>query len=135
MLQKRFYLGGECETFAVPIVVERLDAQAVPGTEKRLRLLIPNGKGEHATEALDTRGSVLLKCMNDGFGIATRPVLVACPLKIGAYIGVVKNFAVIDNPDVAVLVLHRLVTAGYIDDAKTPMSQANGFFYKKTELI
>ena len=42
------------ETVAVPGVNERLDADLVPRQKKSFIAVIPDGKGEHADETLDT---------------------------------------------------------------------------------
>lgn len=42
--KERFYLGGEDERAAGPMVIERLDPRVVPGSEQRLSPPVPDGK-------------------------------------------------------------------------------------------
>ena len=82
MLQKGLDLGCKNELAAVPEIVERLDAQPIAYAEQTPLLPVPNGVGKHAAELLRTRLPILLEGMQDGLGIAMRPVVMAQRLKL-----------------------------------------------------
>src|ERR1035441_151395 len=69
VLEERFDLAGEGEEASIPVVVEGLLAETIAGTKELTGILIPDGKGEHATEAEDAIGAVLLEGVDDGFGV------------------------------------------------------------------
>src|SRR5579864_6321082 len=60
MLQERFDFRGEREEPAVPIVVEGLDPQPVPGTEEGPLRHVPKSEREHPSEEGHATGAVLL---------------------------------------------------------------------------
>src|ERR1035437_2062338 len=60
---------GEGERAAVPIVVERLLAEAIACTEEVAGILIPDSKGEHATQAEKAFWAVLFVGVEDGLGV------------------------------------------------------------------
>jgi len=55
--------------------------------------------------------------MNDRFGVGLRRELVTALQQFGTQFGVVVNFAVEQHPDRAVLIGHRLVPTGQVDNA------------------
>src|ERR1017187_554226 len=118
MFEERFDFAGEGESAPVPVVVEGLLAEAIAGTEELTGILIPDGKGEHATEAEDAIGAVLLEGVEDGFGVGASGVAVAGLLEGGAEGGVVEDFAVENDEEGGVLIGHGLVAARDIDDGK-----------------
>ena len=61
--------------------------------------------------------------MQDGFGIAAGAVSMAGLFEGGTQIGVVEDFAVISDPEGAILVGHGLLASGDIDDAEAAMAQ------------
>src|SRR5262245_29276739 len=63
--------------------------------------------------------------MQNRFGVATAPIAVTGRGQLGPQLGVVVDFAVVDNPDGAVFVAHRLKTALDVDDRQAPVSQPN----------
>src|SRR6516164_11186896 len=60
VFQQGFDLRGEDKHPAVPEVIERLDAQAIAGTEQCLARLVPDREGEHPTKTGYAVVSVLL---------------------------------------------------------------------------
>ena len=108
---------------AVPVIVERLDAQAVPGAEKSTGVLVPDGEREHAAEVRDAVRAVLLIGVQDGFGVAMGCVAMAGGFQARAEIGVVEDLSVVDNPETAVFVGHRLMAGGDVDNAEAAMAQ------------
>ena len=47
---KRLYLGGKGKASSIPVVVERLDAEAIASHEQRLIAGVPNREGEHTAK-------------------------------------------------------------------------------------
>jgi hypothetical protein len=62
--------------------------------------------------------------MDDGFGIALRAVTVPASLQVLAQVPVVIDFPVEYDPDVAIFVTERLVTALDIDNAEAAHGQS-----------
>ena len=56
---QRLELGSKCEPLPVGIVIEGLDAEAVPRTEQYFAPFVPYGKGKHSTQMLHTILTVL----------------------------------------------------------------------------
>ena len=67
---------------------------------------------------LDDAIALFLVEVEDGLGIASRSIAVPARLQAGSKVGVVVDLAVEDDPDVAVLVAHRLFAAGHVDDGQ-----------------
>src|SRR5450756_3106721 len=74
VFEERLDFTGEGERASIPIVVEGLLAEAIAGTEEFAGVLIPDGKGEHATQAEKAFGAVLFVGVEDGFGVAAAGV-------------------------------------------------------------
>src|ERR1022692_4122658 len=91
VFEEGFDFAGEGEGASVPVVVEGLLTEAIAGTEELTGILIPDGKGEHATEAEDAFGAVLLVGVEDGFGVGASSVAVAGLLEGGAEGGGVEG--------------------------------------------
>src|SRR5712691_8015724 len=62
--------------------------------------------------------------MDDGFRVGTGCIPMACALKQRANLGVVENFAVVGDPERAILVGHRLVAGGEVDDAQPAVAKS-----------
>ncbi len=113
-----------------PIVdVERLDAQPVAGEEELLAPPIPDGKPEHAVEPSHAVRSPLLVGVDDRLGVAARAEAVAAGLQLGPQLGVVVDLAVEDDLDRTVLVGHRLVPPGEVDDAQPAHPDGQAAFH------
>src|SRR5208337_367094 len=67
---------------------------------------------------------ILLVKMQNGFGVAVRPELMAPGEEIRAQIAVVIDFTVESNPDGLVLVGDGLVAARQINNAQAPVPQS-----------
>src|SRR5204863_6189321 len=59
----------------------------------------------------------------DGFGVAGGAVLVSGPLQFRTDIRMVEDFAVVDDPQRAVLIGHGLLPGGHVDDAQPAVAQ------------
>src|SRR5260370_243661 len=69
VLEERLDFAGEGEGASVPVVVEGLLAETIAGAEEFAGVLVPDGKGEHATKAENAIGAVLLVGVENGFGV------------------------------------------------------------------
>src|SRR4051812_30161301 len=123
MAQQRFDLRSKSKDPVVVEIVKRLNSQPVSRTKKRLAVAVPNGEREHTAELLDTGRAELLVRMYDRFGVAPGDVMVAGAFEFGPDRSVVENFSVEGNPLGPVLVRHRLVAAGNVDDAEAAMTK------------
>ena len=80
-------------------VVKRLDPETVAGEEQRLAVAVPQGEGEHAAKAVDTRCAPGFPGVDDDFGIATSVEDVAERLQFRNEFLIVVDFPVEDDAD------------------------------------
>src|SRR5450759_2341041 len=106
VFEKGFDFAGEGEDASIPVVVEGLLTEAITGTEELAGILIPDSEGEHAAEAEEALGAVLLVGVEDGFGVGAAGVAVAGLLEGGAEGGVVEDFAVENDEEGGVFIGH-----------------------------
>src|SRR5262249_2995921 len=93
--------------------------------DERLARAVPQRDREHAPQVLDEVGSVLLVEMDNDLGVGIRGEPVSPRLETGPQIPVVVDLAVEHDPDRAVLVGQRLMTADQVDDAEAAHPEAN----------
>ena len=120
--QDAFDLRGEQEFAVGQGVIERFDAQAVPGQEELSLGPVPDGEGKHPLEPLDAALSFFLIEMEDRLGITTGAIAVSSGLQFPSDLGMVVDLAVEDNPDGPILVCHRLMSTSYIHDRQSPVT-------------
>jgi len=90
-------------------------------------VLIPDSEGKHAAQVLDAIAPILLVQMDNGFGVGGGAIAVPTPLQVSPQVQVVVDFAIVGDPDCAILVAHRLVAGGgEVNDGQTAMAQADG---------
>ncbi len=135
VLQQSFDFGGEGEQPSVPEIVERLDAQPVARAEQGAGVLVPQREGKHPPKTLDAVGAELLVGVDHGFGIAGGAIAVPGLFQLRAYGRVVEDLAVVDDPQAAVLVGHRLLAGGQVDDAQAAVAQMSPSVLVVTEGI
>src|SRR5215203_3166801 len=121
MLQERLDFRSKGEQTAVPEVVERLDSQPVARAKELLRVAVPDRKRKHSTELLHAIRAVLFVSVEDRFGVTAGDVAMAGGFQIDADIGMIEDFAVVNDTEGAVLIGHRLMAGGYVDDAESSM--------------
>ena len=129
MLQQRLDLGSEGEQPAVPEVVERLDAQPVARAEQALVRLVPYREGEHAAEAANAFIAILLVGVENGFGVAAAVITMPGALQFGPQIGMIEDFAVVGDPQRAVLVGHRLGAGRQVNDAQAAVAESHAIVF------
>src|SRR5208337_1421245 len=99
MFQQRLDFRGKSEQAAVPVVVKGLNAQAVARAEQPLMFPVPNGEGEHPTEASEALVTVLLVRVNNSFGVAMTLVAVSGGFELRTDVGVIEDLAVVGDPE------------------------------------
>src|SRR5260370_4951674 len=123
VLEKRLDFAGEGESASIPVVVEGLLAETIAGAEEFAGVFVPDGKGEHATQAQNAVWAVLLVGVENSFGVGAVGVAMAGLDEGRAEIGVVEDFAVEDDEMRSIFVGHRLGAAGHIDNGETAESE------------
>ena len=63
--------------------------------------------------------------MNENFGIGMRIEAVPARFQLMPQLHVIEDLAIENDPDVAILVMDRLLAAGEVDDAQTGMGQSD----------
>ena len=108
----------------VEAVVERLDAELVPGAEQLARPAVPDGEGEHAAEPVHHVRADQGVGLQQHLGVAARPQHHALLPQLGSQLQVVVNLAVEDHPVALVGRPHRLMAAlRQVDDGQPPEAQ------------
>src|SRR5207245_6553326 len=106
--QQRLDLGGKQQPFALrralPGPVKRTDAEAVARQEQPLPPLVVERNGKLAAHAQKGVFLMIFPKMRDDFRIAVRGETVPAAFQVGALLDVIKQFAVVDDKDAAVLV-------------------------------
>ena len=99
-------------------IIERFNAKNIPCTVHFVGLGVPHNKGEHPAQLGCQRGAVFLIPVQDDLGIAVGGKDMPLGLQLGAQLHKVVNFAVEHHHHGAVLVIHRLLSGGKVDDAQ-----------------
>src|SRR5581483_183899 len=120
-----FHLGPEDKPAAAKVIVERLDAQSVPGNKETLLSSVPNRKGEHASEVLNAVATVFLVQVDNRLSIAMGPVFMATAHQIVAQAGMVIDFAVKDHPDGTIFIADWLMPGSKVHDAQAAHPYSN----------
>ena len=109
-------------------VVKRLDPKAVAGEKQRFAVAVPQGKGEHAAKAVDTRCAPGFPSVDDDFGIATSVEDMTEHLQLWNEFLIIVDFPVEDDADRLILVIERLLAGGQIDDREPAVAEADARF-------
>ena len=112
-------------------VEERLLADAVARQQQRLAPRVPQGEGEHAVQAPDAVGPVLLIEMDDDLGIALGRERMPARAKLRAQFPIVVDLAVEDDGHGPILVVHGLIARGQVDHAEPLDAQADMAVHKQ----
>src|SRR5581483_4704615 len=120
-----FHLGPEDKLAATKMIVERLDAQSVPGNKETSLSSVPNRKGEHPSEVLNAVATVFLVQVDNRLSITMGPVFMATAHQIFAQSGMVIDFAVKDDPDRAIFIADRLMPGSKVHDAQAAHPYTN----------
>lgn len=140
IIAERFKVEGACNTgigdngfnfrtedqgFAVPVIIQGLDAEAIPRHEEAPSVFIPNGKGKHPSEAVNTGFAPLFIGVNDGFGVAPGLKHMALVQQLLADVEVIVDLTIEHNPYGPVFIGQWLLPGGDIDDRQAPMRQTD----------
>ena len=136
-LEQGFHFGSKRQLSAALRVVEGLHAKMI-ARQKQLGpagAQIADREGEHALEAMNAIGTVLFVEVDHDLCIGIGSEVMAFTLQFAAEFGEVVDFAVVGDPDRAVLVAHRHVTVGRkIEDGKAAAAEANVGAVRKSSL-
>ena len=133
--QEGFDLAAPDQTAALMLVVQRLDAEDIARQHQLLALVVPNGDGEHAAQALEHARAPLLIAVDDGLGIAVGFELVALALKLGTQLLEVVDLAVERDSHAAIGVLHGLVASLKVDDGQAAKAHCHIIVDEKALII
>ncbi len=105
--------------------VQRLDPDSVARKQQLTPPTVPQRKRKHAAQVVDTVRAVLLVQVDDDLRVSAGPKAVTPGLQSWPMRGVVVDLAVVDEPDRAVLVGHRLIARGQVDNAQAAKAKAD----------
>jgi hypothetical protein len=119
-------LGGEEETPAVLVEVERFLPAPVPGEEQAVTAGIPDGEGEHSVETANHVLTLPGEELENDFGVAPGSKARSGVRKLAPELAKVVDLAVEHDGQVAALVPHGLIgPARKVDDAEPPVPEAD----------
>src|SRR5205807_489579 len=99
------------------------------------RVLVPDGKREHAPQMLHAALAVLLVKVDDRLRVAAAAEAMPAGLEQRMKLRVVVDLAVEDDPDGFVLVAHRLMAAGAVDDAKPGVPERHEVVAERARVV
>ncbi len=124
--QESLDLGGEGQVRRGGLIEERLDAQTIARREQRALALIPDGEREHPVEAAETLLAETLIEVEQHFGVGSTDEVVAGGSEVLGELHVVVDLAVEDDPQIAIVADHGLVTRRReIDNRQPPRAKAD----------
>ena len=124
MLGQPCQFTGECKEAGSCGVVQRFLAETIPGQKQTTSYSIENGEREHAINPRRQLFAPFLPAVHQHFSVRMiRSKAVAAALEIGPELGVIIDFAVENDADLAVLVPHRLMARGEVNDRQPPMAE------------
>ena len=133
--QDGFEFAAEQESTDRFGVEERFLANPVAGEEGPTAARIPDAEGEHAGKAVDAIVPVFLVEMEDHFGVGVGAEPMAGGLEAGTQVEGVVDLSVEDDPDGVVLVRHRLLATGEVDDGKALHADGDAVVDERTILV
>src|SRR2546428_12015733 len=119
----RLGFGGEEQMATNDLVAQRLDSQAIADQDQSFPAGIPEGDAEHPIDSRNELQAVFFVQMNDDLTVSGSLERMPLLEKIFPQRSEVVDFAIEDHPEAGVLVGHRLVTSGKIDDAEATKPQ------------
>src|SRR5437667_2527635 len=123
--QNGFNLGGKDQGFVAQAVVQRLNSNPVPRQKQRLRIVIPNREGKHATQLLQAFGTQFLVKVNNHLRIRLSLEGVPFTKQDTPQLLIVIDLPIENDPDRAVLIREWLVASAEVNDGQPAMAQAN----------
>src|SRR5215475_1136118 len=95
--QESLELGSKSDVRNADIVVERLNADTIPGKHEHLSARVPDGEREHARETVDKRRSHLFIKAKSDFGIGPGAEDAALRLKLCTQFTEIIGFPIVDD--------------------------------------
>ena len=134
--QQRRQSGRKAQAAAHFGDIQGLDAQPVAAQQHLAARLLPDGKGEHAVQALHEVFAPGVVGLEQHLGVAVRVELVALGLQLAAQLRVVVDGAVEHQPQAQLGVEHRLGRARrQVHDLQAPVSKAHRVPYEQSARI
>ncbi len=134
-LQNTLYLGSESEAFITVMEEDWFLSEVVSREHQCLCFAVPQSEAKHPSQLLHAvRPNVLIEMEND-LHVRARFEDVSAPNQLLPQGWGVVNFTVTDEGNRAVLVGHRLVTGGDVNDAQAPLPEGNVAFGPETILV
>ena len=115
--EQRARVGSERKPTSGLQKIKGLLSKPIPSKEQALVRLVPDRKRKHAVEMDRQILAPLLVSVDEHLRVRATSEAVAQPGELIPQHRVVPDLAVVDDDDRPVLVLHRLTSAGQIDDA------------------
>src|SRR5205823_3239941 len=119
MREECFDLGGEEQTAAADRIEQRPDAQPVARQEERAGPGVPNPECPLAVQVVDGGGAFLLEEMEKDFRIGLCVKAMTLLYEILTKFDVIEDFTIERDPQRPIVVRHRLMAAGDVDDAQS----------------
>ena len=98
--------------------IQRLDAHAIARQHQALLRLAPDGQRKHAAHAAKAVGVPFQKGVQHDFRVAVAGETMAPLLQLAAQLAMVINFAVVNQGEIAIVAVHRLLAGDEIDDGE-----------------
>lgn len=136
MLQQGGQFGRKGDTPAEASVIKRLFPEPVTREKQPASRAIEYAKREHPVEAIAQLDAPFLVAMDQHFGIGMAGSEAVPPLlENRAELGVIVDFAVEDDRDRTVLIVHRLLAARDVQNRKPTMPEADAVFSAMKETV
>src|SRR5882724_161510 len=124
--QQGLDLRGEQDALSVPIIEERLLAEAVAHEDQTGRRAVPERAREHPVEPAERLEPFADVEREEHFRVRPGAKHVAPLLELGLQLGIVVDLPVEADAHLAVRSLHRLLAARQVDDAQAPVRECHG---------
>src|SRR5207302_2258154 len=121
--QQGFHVGRKGELCADLRIIERLQADAVAGSEQGTLLLIPNSERKHSAQFLEPVSSPGDVGLQQGFGIRARAKPHASAFQLAPQLLEVVDLAVKDNCVAPIRRGHGLLARRKVNDAQPAVTQ------------
>ena len=121
--EQRLDLGCARKSALVAAVIQRLLSEVIARRQQAATLRVPQHEREHAAQVIEQAIAIALVQRDDDFAVAVGQEAVAVALELAAQLAVVVDLAVADQPDRAVGVVQRLLSAGQVDDRQPAVSE------------
>jgi hypothetical protein len=115
--------------------VQRLDPDAIPYQHQRVSLRVPERYAEHSAKTREAVLAPFFVGVNDGLGVGVGVEAVTAGTQVVAQLAIVVDFAVEDDPDRAVFIANRLMTAREVDDAQPSHPQRDTIVHEHTFIV